>query len=168
MRRPRSSLTRGSPFLSLDDAPDTYEWVKMAILSPLCILRILSVVAHLTAFWILASLKLCGLPAEMLQGHAPMPRWRNALFGAASKVLMASVLLCSGAWVTFKGRRHLREARRQGAIGVFNHVSYMDPFVLLRLTSVTGVAKAGIDDLPLIGQVGKVRLDSRCIQSFCL
>ena len=40
-------------------------------------------------------------------------------------------------------------------IGIFNHVSYMDPFVLLRLTAVTGIAKAGIDDLPLIGRVGK-------------
>jgi hypothetical protein len=50
--------TLGSPFLSLDDAPDAYEWLKMALLSPLLIVRVFSLVAHLTAFWMLASLKL--------------------------------------------------------------------------------------------------------------
>ena len=41
-------------------------------------------------------------------------------------------------------------------VGVFNHVSYLDPFVLVAAHArVTSIAKAGIDDMPLIGDLGK-------------
>ena len=148
--------TRRSPFLSLDDAPDAYEWVKMFILSPVCVLRVLVVVAHLIGFWMLASLKLVGMKAAAIRGSQPMPWWRNFLFGGALRALIASCLLSGGVWMTVKGKKNLREAQQvKEVVAVFNHVSFLDPFVLLRLTAVTGVAKAGIDDLPLIGQVGK-------------
>ena len=124
----------------------------MFILSPVCVLRAFIVLAHLVGFWMLSSLKLLGMKAEAIRGSRPMPWWRNFLFEGALRALMASCLLSGGVCVTVRGKTNLREARgNKEVVGVFNHVSYLDPFVLLRLAAVTGVAKAGIDDMPLIG-----------------
>lgn len=50
-----------------------------------------------------------------------------------------------------KGRENLLEARRQGAIVVINHISYVDPLVMVALLAPSGVSKSGVSELPLIG-----------------
>ena len=44
-----------------------------------------------------------------------MPWWRNFLFEGALKALLASCLLSTGVWVTYKGRHNLREAKGKEA-----------------------------------------------------
>jgi len=144
-----------SPFLSVDDAPDTYEWIKITLLSPLCIVRALSIIGHLMVLWVFAKLKLWGMADAAVRGAQPMPWWRNMLFEFVVKSILSSLLLCCGVFVQFRGLHNLREAKGKEVVGVFNHVSFLDAFVLTRLCTPTGVAKAGIDDFPFIGTVGR-------------
>lgn len=45
----------------------------------------------------------------------------------------------------------LQEAR---SIVIFNHLSYVDPLALLCLMPLSGIAKAGVAKLPLVGPLG--------------
>ena len=144
-----------SPFLSLDDAPDVYEWLKMLLLFPLMIARAVLIVVHLSTLWVVASVKLLGLPSDSISGSKPMPWWRNALFAFAQRVVITSLMTCCGVFVSYKGTQYVRAAKGKEVVAIFNHVSFLDPFCLIRLTAVTGVARAGIDDMPFIGKIGK-------------
>jgi hypothetical protein len=56
-----------SPFISLDDRPDAYEWFKIFVMAPVCLLRVLAVLAHLGVLWVCAHLKLLGMPDAVVR-----------------------------------------------------------------------------------------------------
>lgn len=52
--------------------------------------------------------------------------------------------------VQVRGREHLQAAHEAGAVTIFNHVSWFDPFVLVWLYAPSGVVKGQFAKLPVI------------------
>jgi lysophosphatidylcholine acyltransferase/lyso-PAF acetyltransferase len=61
------------------------------------------------------------------------------------------LVLCGFYWVPVKGWANMKAAHASRAIVIFNHESYVDPLVLGALLPPSGVAKAGVAEIPFIG-----------------
>ena len=56
------------------------------------------------------------------------------------RYIVASMMFIVGISVTYRGTKHLREARGKEVVHIFNHISYLDPLVLVRLCAPTARA----------------------------
>ncbi|PNW78002.1 hypothetical protein CHLRE_10g460350v5 [Chlamydomonas reinhardtii] len=136
---------RDSPFLELGCPFTAYEALKMLLLLPWVPLRLCLGGAALVALAVINSAAAWGVPPDQ-----PLPAWRRNVV-LASKELVGVVLWALGFRVRVAGRRHLQQALQLGAVGVFNHASWVDAFLLVWLMAPSGVSKADNAQLPVIG-----------------
>lgn len=81
---------------------------------------------------------------------------RRCIVAAVTVPTAWVVLVCLGMWFSFRGTLHIIEAKRQKAVVVWNHHSWIDVLVLVYAFSpCVFVAKDFIRDVPLLGCVSR-------------
>ncbi|GIL87534.1 hypothetical protein Vretimale_14747 [Volvox reticuliferus] len=135
-----------SPFIELGCPFNLYEAFKMLLLLPLLPFRLAIGGLALVAVALINSLVVRNWPLEK-----PLTPWRRraVLF---SKELVLITLWCLGFRIRVRGRENIKIAERLGAVAVFNHVSWIDAFVLVWLMAPSGVSKESNGRIPIIGQ----------------
>ncbi|EFJ39592.1 hypothetical protein VOLCADRAFT_100782 [Volvox carteri f. nagariensis] len=118
----------------------------MALLLPLLPLRIAIGGLALVAIAIINSLAAWNWPPEV-----PLTPWRRRIV-VLSKELVVITLWCLGFRIRIRGRENIKIAERLGAVAVFNHVSWVDAFVLVWLMAPSGISKESNSRLPVLSQ----------------
>lgn len=141
-------IAEGSPFIDLEHPVDVYEAVKMVLMAPVALVRLLLAFVTVVVAWCLLHVLMVGHDVA-----EPMATWRYRmvamLIGTGSRVLMFIVGFYH---IEVKGRENLEKAKKEHSILVFNHVSYADPVLLLTQYQACGVSKAGVAEIPFIGK----------------
>lgn len=141
-------ITERSPFIDLKHPIDGYEAVKMVVMAPVALLRLLLAFVAVVVAWCLLHLLMVGHDVA-----EPMAPWRYRmvarLIGIGSRILM---FIVGFYYIEVKGRENLRKAKKEHSILVYNHVSYADPVLLLTQYQACGVSKAGVAEIPFIGK----------------
>ncbi|CAL8471402.1 g10944 [Coccomyxa elongata] len=143
--------TKNSPFLELKTPFTAREAAKMAFFLPWLLPRIVLGVLSLTLLAIMSFFAALGWPLE-----EPMPPWRRKVVTASANCA-GFVLLMLGFRIRVKGWENVAKAKQLGAIGLFNHSSWVDAVLIMFLFAPSGVSKESNAHLPLIGM---------CIRSF--
>ncbi|KAK9839254.1 hypothetical protein WJX81_004479 [Elliptochloris bilobata] len=137
--------TKHSPFLELQTPFTPGEAVKTAIMVPVAILRCMLALVLLIVLAGLSFIAACGWPLDQ-----PFPPWRRNLVVLGSK-FAGAILLAIGCRVRVRGWENVVKGRAAGALGLFNHTSYVDAVVMMWLLTPSGVSKASNADIPLLG-----------------
>mmetsp|Transcript_17337 Transcript_17337/g.29646 ORF Transcript_17337/g.29646 Transcript_17337/m.29646 type:complete len:348 (+) Transcript_17337:126-1169(+) len=135
-----------SPFLELSRPFTAYEAFKFVLLIPFILPRSFLGCLALVIIAVINSLAVLGADLDQ-----PIPSWRRAIIVCNVRCLLPVVFLCMGFHIKVKGREHLAAAHDLGAVAVFNHVSWLDAFVLVYLLQPSGVSIARNADIPVIG-----------------
>lgn len=139
--------TRQSPFLVLDAPFTRWEALKFALLLPLLPLKIAFILVAALSVGVLNALAVgsCDL-------SRPLPRWRRLGVVASSRLCTRAILAAAGFyWPRVKGREHLRQGLREGAVFVANHVSYADAFAVVAAFCPCGITLEFTKSIPLLG-----------------
>eukprot|EP00242_Pyramimonas_sp_CCMP2087_P009895 CAMPEP_0198200788 /NCGR_PEP_ID=MMETSP1445-20131203/3727_1 /TAXON_ID=36898 /ORGANISM="Pyramimonas sp., Strain CCMP2087" /LENGTH=292 /DNA_ID=CAMNT_0043870935 /DNA_START=467 /DNA_END=1345 /DNA_ORIENTATION=+ len=89
-----------------------------------------------------------------IRDEEPLLSWRKALAKNCIRLCARSALFTLGFWrIRISGREHLAEAKRLHAVVVINHVTYIDGFLMEYLAFSSGVAKASVATIPVVGTV---------------
>lgn len=140
----RSYNTKDSPFLELRCPFTALEGLQMAIMLPLLPFRLAIGGGALVLIALVNSFAAYNWPVDK-----PLTPWRRRLV-LASKELVWVVFTMLGFRVSVSGREHIRPAEEVGAVALFNHVSWLDAFILVWLIAPSGVAKSSNAHLPVI------------------
>lgn len=121
-----------SPFLCQTREITTYEYIKMVLMLPIVLLRVLLILLLIVPFIVLVStLATCGhkkTPDDDTEDYAPLPPWRRALL-CPLKFLMRALLWCCGyLYIHEVGCCWL--GGTEAPVIVANHVSFIDPLYL--------------------------------------
>lgn len=82
----------------------------------------------------------------------PLPRWRRRVVEMSSESCSRVVLFAMGFWwPRLIGAENYAKGQQMGAIGIFNHVSYLDAFVVVWAFCVSGVTFHFSKHLPVLG-----------------
>ncbi|GLC72510.1 hypothetical protein PLESTF_001258800 [Pleodorina starrii] len=135
-----------SPFVELGCPFTLYEAFKMALLLPLLPLRLAFGGLALVAIATINSLAAWNWPLD-----TPLTPWRRRVV-LLSKELVLVVLWCLGFRLRVRGRENIKLGERMGAVAVFNHVSWVDAFIVVWLMAPSGVSKESNGRIPVIGQ----------------
>lgn len=141
-----------SPYLDLRYPFTIYELFKIVLFLPWTLLR-------LTLFLLIGPfvtlhvwLLIRGAPRDApldptttRHVHAIMRFWGSLLLR----------LGCHFWHVPVRGREHMHTAQHVRSVLVYNHISWIDPLVLVVLFMPSGVAKAGVANLPLFGTMAR-------------
>lgn len=137
-----------SPFIELQTPLTAWEVCKLAVMLPTVPLRLLVIVWAVVGVAACNSLAIWGCDLDK-----PLPRWRRRLVELSSQGFNAVILRCAGFWrPRVTGLQHWEEGKRAGAIGIFNHVSYCDAFVIVWALCPAGLTFAFTTDLPVLGR----------------
>jgi len=140
-----------SPFLSTDDEQTVLERVKLVMLAPIALARAVCIIT-ISAVLALACSSL------MPSAHSPdqpLPALRRHAITACTRMCAFLAIVAAGIVPITKGMHNMCTAKRNRAICVFNHLSYLDILVLVFCYGGTFLAKAGVDSVPLVGTVAK-------------
>ncbi|KAL6771092.1 PGA2 [Auxenochlorella protothecoides x Auxenochlorella symbiontica] len=138
----------GSPFIDIDSPITPQEAAKLILMFPMVLLRTLLLLVTVVTGYIVMAALMALLPGGGKGGHGV----RHAVVQSWIQVLCHVALFLSGFFsVKVTGRQHLKQAKASRAIVIFNHLSYVDPVLLVSLIPLSGVAKAGVANLPFIG-----------------
>jgi lysophosphatidylcholine acyltransferase/lyso-PAF acetyltransferase len=141
-------IAERSPFVDLKHPVDVYEAVKMIVMAPVALLRLVLAFVSVVVAWCLLHVLMVGHDVA-----EPMAPWRYRmvamLIGIGSRILM---FIVGFYYIEVKGRENLEKAKKEHSILVFNHVSYTDPVLLLTQYQACGVSKAGVAEIPFIGK----------------
>ncbi|KAF8069495.1 Lpc [Scenedesmus sp. PABB004] len=119
----------------------------MVLLLPTVPLRILVCFWSMALVSVVNSLAIWGCDLER-----PLPRWRRRVVELASQTSTGVFLRAFSFWrPRVVGRENLERGRAMGAIGIFNHVSYLDAFVVVWAWCCAGVTFSFSKDLPVAG-----------------
>lgn len=135
---------QNSPFLELRCPFTAYEALKMVLLLPLLLPRVLVGVGAIALIAAINSCVAWNWPVDR-----PLTPWRRRLV-LASKELVFVVFTMIGFRVRVRGREHIAAAERLGAVAVFNHAAWLDAFIAVWLMAPSGVAKSNNAHLPVI------------------
>ncbi|GLI63753.1 hypothetical protein VaNZ11_006826 [Volvox africanus] len=135
-----------SPFIELGCPFTLYGALKMLFLLPLLPFRLAIGGLALVTIAVTNSLVIWNWPLEK-----PLPPWRRRVV-LLSKELVLVTLWCLGFRIRVRGRENIKTAERLGAVAIFNHVSWIDAFVLVWLMAPSGVSKESNGRIPVIGQ----------------
>ncbi len=141
-----------SPFLDLDHPLTPYEAMKLVLLFPLALVRLLLMLVIFTSVWLPCRIYVAFRKPEGTNTDTS----RSAVIDWWVKVGSRALLFASG-WMFIKvqGRQHIQPPNRT-TIFVYNHVCFSDPVLLLALLSGhAGVAKASVADLPFVGAIAQ-------------
>lgn len=167
-----------SPFLDVDHPITFYEGLKLVLMFPLALIRLLLMLVIFISVWLPCSIYVAfqTSPSEatgasrsafidwwvmigsrallfasgwMFIRYVPKPaRWLSRLFPTLSHPRTRS-------FVRVKGREHIQPPNRT-TIFVYNHICFSDPVLLLALLSGhAGVAKASVANLPFVGAISR-------------
>jgi lysophosphatidylcholine acyltransferase / lyso-PAF acetyltransferase len=139
--------TRQSPFIVLSDPFTRWELAKFIFLLPLLPIKLTIIL-----FFALA----VGVVNAFFTGSCdltkPLPRWRRWGVAASSRLCTGSILRCAGfLWPRVKGREHLAQGLKEGAVVVANHVSYADAFAVVAAFCPCGITLEFTKAIPLLG-----------------
>jgi lysophosphatidylcholine acyltransferase / lyso-PAF acetyltransferase len=141
------------PFLNGTPRPQLLDWVKMILLLPLALVRVILIVAMVLIAAPFAYLALCGYdpgPDPLLPN--PLPCWRKALF-LPIRFATRGMLFCFGyMWIPVKGRK---APATEAPLLVPNHLGAIEPFYLMCRYGVSHVAKADTINTPIMGVLAK-------------
>lgn len=85
--------------------------------------------------------------------NQPLPRWRRRAVEASSQGWNRVMLFAAGFWAPrVRGLQHWEEGKALGAIGVFNHVSYVDAFVVTWALCAAGLTFEFTGRIPVLGR----------------
>lgn len=149
-RTPGPSL---NPFLNRTPHPGAVDWIKMIVLLPLALVRVLLCVVFILLGAPFAYLALCGYdPGDDPAIPATLSCWRKVLFFPI-RVSVRAVLFCLGfMWVVEKGDR---APATEAPLLLPNHLGAIEPLYLMCRHGVSHVAKAELIDTPILGALGK-------------
>lgn len=141
-----------SPFLDIRHPFTIYEWFKVILLLPWTLFRLMLFVVIGPFVTLHVWLLIRGAPRDapldpitMRRVHAIIRFWGNILLR----------LGCHFWNVPVRGREHMATAQHVRSVLVYNHISWIDPLVLVVLFMPSGVAKAGVANLPLFGTMAR-------------
>lgn len=142
-------LIRDTPFLDLDSPVTGYECFKMIILLPWTLVRFALLGLSIVPLWVVVRVLIIGLDPGQ-----PFGRKRAALVRYLlrfwSHVLLK--IFYHFWYIKVKGRENLpRRGSGERSVIVINHVTYMDPIVMVALFAPSAVAKAGVAKIPFFG-----------------
>eukprot|EP00879_Flechtneria_rotunda_P030301 GHRR01032921.1.p1 GENE.GHRR01032921.1~~GHRR01032921.1.p1 ORF type:complete len:307 (+),score=47.18 GHRR01032921.1:1-921(+) len=136
-----------SPYLELETPFTAWEALKMAILLPTVPFRLFIVVISTVAVSLINSVAIYGCDIDQ-----PLHPWRRRIVEVASQTYSGMVLRLMGFWFPRVINYHYYlEGKRIGAIGVFNHVSYLDAWVVVWAFCCAGVTFEFAKRLPILG-----------------
>ncbi|KAI8464591.1 MAG: hypothetical protein J3K34DRAFT_439899 [Monoraphidium minutum] len=137
-----------SPFIELQTPMTAWEIFKMVVLLPLLPLRLFFVFCAVIGVAVCNSILIAGCDLEQ-----PLPRWRRRLVEISSQGFNGVILRCIGFWwPRVKGLQYWEAGKRIGAIGIFNHVSYIDAFVITWALCPAGLTFAFTAEIPILGR----------------
>lgn len=124
-----------SPFLELQTPFTAYEAFKFVLLLPVAVPRALIGVLAIALVALINSIAAWNWPV-----NKPLtPRRRAAILW--SKELLIIVFWCLGFRIRVKGREHIKTAEELRSVACFNHVAWLDAFIVVWLMAPSGVAK---------------------------
>ncbi|KAI3800486.1 hypothetical protein L1987_28577 [Smallanthus sonchifolius] len=123
-----------------------YEWVKMVVMVPIALVRLVLFGLCLLIGYIATKFALHGWKDK----QNPMPRWRCRVM-YVTRLCSRAILFSFGYhWVKRKGKPAPREV---APILVSNHVSYIDPIFFFYESSPTIVTSESHDSMPFVGVI---------------
>lgn len=123
-----------------------YEWLKIVVLSPIALLRLVLFGLCLMVGYMATVVALHGWKDK----DNPMPKWRCRLMWV-TRISARWILFSFGyQWINRKGRPAPREI---APIVVSNHVSYIDPIFFFYELFPTIVASESHDSMPFVGTI---------------
>ena len=142
-----------NPFVNQTPHPGAVEWIKMILLLPLAIVRVVLIVVLLLLCAPFAYLALCGYdPGEDARLPKTLSCWRKMLYFPI-RIATRGVLLCLGFWwISEKGTR---APPTEAPLLLPNHLGAIEPLYLMCRYGVSHVAKADIINYPLVGPLAK-------------
>ncbi|WIA30170.1 hypothetical protein OEZ86_000262 [Tetradesmus obliquus] len=136
-----------SPYIDLESPFTLWEAVKMALLLPTVPLRLCICVISIILVAIANSIAIAGCDLSK-----PLPRWRRRMVEISSQAASGTCLRAVGFWNPRVVSYHnYTKGQQLGAIGIFNHVSYLDAFVVVWAFCCAGVTFQFSKHLPILG-----------------
>ncbi|KAL4435419.1 hypothetical protein ABPG77_006181 [Micractinium sp. CCAP 211/92] len=139
-----------SPFIDCEHPVTTYEGVKLLLMAPVVVLKLLVLALVVPYAWAILWV--------LLLGHAPqtpMQPFRSFLVRQWVHQWGRFLLFLAGFYyIPVRGWRNMRAAEECRAILVFNHPSYVDAAAVPTFFTPSGVSKAGVANIPFIGLFG--------------
>lgn len=135
-------MKQSSPFLDTSYPMTAYEWFKLILLLPWTILKLPIALIGFILVWSITKLMILGSPINQPLSPARSRMMRPFLS------FWADILMRLGFsfWrLPIKGKEHIKAAEDARAIIAFNHVSYMDPYVMVKVSSIPERRKANTD-----------------------
>ncbi|KAF4386796.1 lysophospholipid acyltransferase LPEAT2 [Cannabis sativa] len=123
-----------------------YEWLKILILFPVMIVRLVLFGACLAVGYLATKLALAGWKDR----QNPMPKWRCRIMWVTRFSARCILFTFGYHWIKRKGKPAPRET---APIVVSNHVSYIDPIFYFYELSPTIVASESHDSIPFVGTI---------------
>eukprot|EP00238_Polyblepharides_amylifera_P006509 CAMPEP_0196587124 /NCGR_PEP_ID=MMETSP1081-20130531/56519_1 /TAXON_ID=36882 /ORGANISM="Pyramimonas amylifera, Strain CCMP720" /LENGTH=354 /DNA_ID=CAMNT_0041909223 /DNA_START=144 /DNA_END=1208 /DNA_ORIENTATION=- len=128
-----------------------WEWVKLVLLMPLALFRVLVVLLILAMGALVGHIVCRGMPDDQ-----PLTSWRRVLIQYSYRFFSRFGLFCMGfIYINVRGYENLIQAQQSRAVVIINHVSYLDGLVLQSFFLCTAVAKGGLAHVPLMGTIGR-------------
>jgi len=158
-RRPRDwgeaevdEYVRGSLWFDLRNAMGPLEWFKFVVFLPLAVARFALFFVSVAITCAIVMLLGTGLTHD----GPPASPWRRAAINVPIQACGWVILFCFGIFPRVRGWENLRQAEKERAIGVFNHISMLDGFLITALYVPNGVTKASVATTPLLGPICRV------------
>ena len=146
--------SRVNPFINTTPgAPSACEWVKIALLLPLAIVRVLLALVFIVIGAPFAYLSLVGYdPGPDPSLPVPLSCWRKALY-LPMRLAVRGILACLGfMWVSVKGNK---VPSSEAPLLLPNHMGFVEPLYLMCRYGVSHVAKAETKSIPVVGALGR-------------
>ena len=143
---------QSSLWFDLRNVMGAYEWCKFVLLFPVAVLRF--------GLFFLSVGVTCAIVVVLGYGLThdgpPAGPWRRAAIAVPIKACGWAILLLFGILPKVRGWANLRQAEKERAIGVFNHISFLDGFLITALYVPNGVTKASVATTPFLGPICRV------------
>lgn len=145
-----NEIIKDSPFLDLTSPMTLYEWSKVVLMLPWVAFKVVISVLGLIMVWAVTRVLVIGVEPNHLGSS-----WRFGILRPWLRFWTGIFLrlgLCF--WGTsVKGWQNYEDAKRERAICIFNHHSYVDAIAMTHIFALSGVAKASVADIPFIGAI---------------
>ncbi|KAL4419827.1 hypothetical protein ABPG75_006925 [Micractinium tetrahymenae] len=153
-RRQQAELSEAqlaaSPFIDLEHPVTFFEGVKLVLMAPVVLLKLLVLAIVVPYAWAILWVLLLGHKPQ-----TPMRPFRSFLVRQWVHQWGRFLLFLSGFYyIPVRGWRNMAAADECRAILVFNHPSYVDAAAMATFFTPSGVSKAGVATIPFIGLFG--------------
>lgn len=139
-----------SAFIDLQHPITFYEGLKLVLMAPVVVMKVLVLCVAVPYAWAVLALLLVGHTPQ-----TPMAPFRQFLVRQWIHQWGRFLLFVAGFfYIPTRGWHNMRAAEESRAILVFNHPSYVDAAVIASFLTPSGVSKAGVADIPFIGTFG--------------